>query len=222
MDILKFFQNSLGLYFGKYKEGAKYLNKEVKWFGAFLFAFALMVISNIIGVVFNPIAYRGVFNQIGVAGVSMFLLGIIGVLFNLLFFVIFVFGGYGLLHLFFKMFGGKGLYTDTIKYGMALLVFPTLVNFVTSIFGGLSLLGGEILMSVISALIGFIGLGVFIWHVIMSVLVYSIAHDISEGKSFGALALTFVAFVIIGLVLLVFLLLMFFGTAAMMGGPMMY
>jgi multisubunit Na+/H+ antiporter MnhG subunit len=55
---------------------------------------------------------------------------------------------------------------------------------------------------------------VLIWHVIISVLVYSIAHDISGGKTFGALALTFGVFLIIAVIVTIILATILFGMAS--------
>jgi len=176
MDIVKLIKNSVAPYFGEEKKSFEYIKKKVKWSEMFLFVVILSVLSyfleNLVNseekiLIPNYMLYIGVF-----VGTPMLL-----------------FLGYGLNHLFLKLFGGKAIFEDTLKFGNSVSIFPL---FITTLLGliPLSLIDTNTTFgNAFEILVYFMIIGVGIWSIVVTIRMYSKLHKISMFRVFMAMIL---------------------------------
>lgn len=168
MEFKQYFENSLKLYFN-FKDSLKHVKKLAGWKIGFItlifLQFISLSISNLI---------------IG----TELLLFVGTLLFGLIGFVAFSLLGYGLLHLILKLFKAKGVYHDTLRLGLAVAVFPSVVSIFTVL---LSYFDGFI-----EFVVAIIGFAVAIWSIITLVRVYSDFHKVSQLKVFLSIVIYFV------------------------------
>lgn len=216
MDLLKTLKNSL-LLFVFNKKAAEEISK-VDWkepFLLFLIISILMtVLSTLVELFINPIL--GLFSLLTMVGSIIFTLTFGVAMF-------FIFGGY--IHLFYKLFKGKGKYLDTLKgYGAvasgSTIVF-TLISlilvFLVTIFG-LMLFGGNFDNFVpnifLFVVIGFFVLVMIIYMWAVYAFAFTKIHQIGFGKSFVVI---FVAMLIMFLIIAIIFAIFFFIFLALYG-----
>jgi hypothetical protein len=115
---------------------------------------------------------------------------------------------YGILHLFLRIFGGKAKFEETIRFGLSISIFPTLIgvlfSFIPQNFIDMQRNNFAIPNMIVFGFIGILALGVIIWNLIVSVFVYSKLHKISKGKALLAMILPLI--IILGVILIIFII----------------
>ena len=100
----------------------------------------------------------------------------------------------GMIYLGARMFGGKGDYT-TQAYLNSLYYVPLLmISSLASLLGAIPFAGG--------CIIGIVGLGIVIYHIVLSVRSMMVVHDLSVGQAIGSILIIPGAFVLITICLL--------------------
>ena len=195
MDIIEYVKSSVMLYFGRdnQNEGYAYIEKNVEWLIAFFIVYVLSAISSLISSVLNPPAGMSV-TVISAIG------GLVGEFFGM---AIGVFIGYGILQLMFMLFGGKASFLDTVKFGLSISIFSSLIAIVVSLFLALALANTEgytMLFVLVPLVLAFI-----VWTFVVSVQVFSRLHQISALRTvFAMLIPLFIVLAIILIVVIVF------------------
>jgi hypothetical protein len=192
MDLFKFYGDSIGAYFNTEKGHKDYVSMD--FMTAFVGALIVVLISNALNVFFTP----GGANPMAI---------IMGLIFGLISYVIGVFAFTGLFHLFLKMFGAKGVFTDTAKVGLSLGIFPSLVLLLMPILNSVS--------EMFSILFGILGLVFVVWSIVLNIIYLSEIHKMSGWGVFGAMFLIFILIVILALLLFFMFASMLFGAIGM-------
>lgn len=190
MDIVKFFKNSINLYFEKKYDSYNYIHKKISWWEVFLTFLILGVFSAMISFIFDP----AIKEDFSMAISPLIMLVVFVIVLILMAFMTFF--SYGILHLILKLFGAKGSFKDTFKFGMSISIFPSLVFIVLGILP-LFFQNNIILTTVFSVIMFFIAIVFFIWTLIISGKIYSKVHDIALWKAIVAMLVPFVFFVIL-------------------------
>lgn len=196
MDIVQYLTSSIGLYFDRNKN-IKSLGKGASWSMALLVVAVLSALTAVITEVLT--------NTEGTIVES----AVIAIVISLISVVIGSFFGYGILHLFLSLFGGKARFESTLKYGLSVSIFPGLVSLVISFIA--ALLNPTSQNLAITVIVVLIAVLISIWSFIVSIFVYSTIHRISVWKALLAMIIPFIIFTV--LAALVVLLFVLFGGA---------
>lgn len=201
MDIIEYVTKSFGLYFGN-KESYNYIDKNINWQIAFFisvgFSFFLSLFSLFIenSYTTNP---NFIIENLITLCLNVFIL-----------LPILIFGIYGLFFLILKLFGGKADFFNTLKFGISISLFTTLLiaifDMIPSRFFSLETNYTLDLISVI------IILAIAIWMFVVSVKVYSRLHELSEGRT--AIALLVPLLIMFVVALIIFFILVLYITGA--------
>lgn len=125
------------------------------------------------------------------------LIGILGSIFIMPLLIIF---GFLIIHLFFMMFKAEGDLQDTLKFGLAMSVFPVILNGILGIFPIEAFGENFMLIAIFGGLIGILSLVVMIWTLVIETKIYSIVHKLSFGKTLLCLLLPIIAFILLALI----------------------
>lgn len=191
MDIGEYLSKTINMYFGKVEEGYNYVNKNVGLWDSIIVYFLLALISIIVSTITDITSYQ----QFG-ANIVLLMVGVI--LFSLIILPIAILIGYGLIHLFLKIFGGKASFAETIKFAISASIFSIILGTITSgitniLISNVQNIAFEITYTIVML---FISLAIAIWALIVLARTLGLAHKISTGKALIAIILP--AIILIG------------------------
>ena len=193
MDVIEYVNKSFGLYFGD-KESYSYIDKNTTWQNAFFvsvgFSFFVSLIAIFVEYTYTTNPNFLIENFISLLIATAILLPIT------------IFIMYGLIYFILKLFGGKADYFNTLRFGVSISMFTTLLiglfNMIPSRFFSTELNYTLDLIYVV------IILAMVIWTYVVFVKVYSRLHELSEGRT--AVALLIPLLIMFVLALIIFLL----------------
>lgn len=199
MDIINYIKNAASIYWGK-KEGYSYIEKKVGIWEAFLTVYLITIIGSIIGMAVNSL--------LNLIDIILLIFG------SALGIIIGTFIGYGIFYLFLKVFGGKGGYLETIKFGLSISILPSLIMLIFNFFPkfysnkimeeGITASSYNLIIGITAAVIGSI---MGIWALVVSIRTYSKLHKISYIRTIFAILIPIIIIAIIGILLLTLLVL---------------
>ena len=199
MDVIEYVNKSFGLYFGD-KESYSYIDKNTTWQNAFFvsvgFSFLVSLIAIFIEYTYTTNPNFLIENFISLIIATFILLPVT------------IFLMYGVIYLILKLFGGKADYFNTVKFGVSVSMFTTLLiglfNMVPSRFFSTELNYTLDLIYVI------IILAMIIWTFVVFVKVYSRLHELSEGRTAVVLLIPVLIMFVIALIIF-FIFVLFLG-----------
>ncbi len=201
MDVIEYVNKSFGLYFGD-KESYSYIDKNTTWQSAFFvsvgFSFLVSLIAIFVEYTYTTNPNFLIENFISLLIATLILLPIT------------IFVMYGLIYFILKLFGGKADYFNTLRFGVSISMFTTLLiglfNMIPSRFFNTELNYTLDLIYVVIVLV------IVIWAYVVHIRVYSRLHDLSEGKTAIALLIPLLIMFVIALIIF-FLFFLFLGAS---------
>ncbi len=189
---MEYIKNSVSLYFEKIDNNYNYIEKKTTWLQVLLVVVGISLISSVLSTFVESVS-----NPIYGFNVGLFIGTFIG---TLIFVPIMLFLSYGFLHLMLKIFGGKGTFKETFKFGMSVSIFPSLIFLLLSLLPA-SYMENETLGLLFALIFIILGFGFMIWSLIISARVYSKVHSITTGKALIAMIVPMVIlFIIIAII----------------------
>lgn len=199
MNSINFVKKSLELYFND-DESYDFIEKRISWQRAFLTTIFFSLIISILAVSLEYI-YEDNFNA--------FIQNLISILLeSVIYLPLIILVTFGIIHFCLKLLGGKEDFYDTLKFGLAISLFSTLI---IAIFMSIpTKLISEKLIYIFNIIFIILFLLIFIWTLFVSVKIYSRLHLLSKIKTLFALLLPFI--VMFTVTLIIFLMMfLFFG-----------
>jgi hypothetical protein len=203
MDIVEYLSKTTNMYFGKVKEGYNYVNKNVKTWESITFYYLIVLISMLVSTLTDVTIYQTIDTNIAILILIIIILSM--VLYGLGILI-----GYGLIHLFLKLFGGTGTYQETIKFAISASIFSAIIGTIVSAITNLLMASTTniVLTVTFTIILSLISIGIGIWTIIIVTKTLSLTHNLATLKTF--LAIIMPALILLGIAFIIGLLIAFF------------
>lgn len=192
MEISSYIKNCFEMF--AFSENAfKNIKQKANLGTAFSVYLILLLISTLIqfaNILIDPMQYGG----FGIVASLMLYIGMI------ILTVIFYFILIAIVHLFFKLFKGKGTIGDTLRGMLAVAVPVTMFSIAISLIT-LPFAANSVVYGILSLVFGGLGFALAVYTIAVEIKLFTYIHEISIGKSAAAVLLPYIILVVLAIVL---------------------